>query len=73
MDKYSGDGVLGNDKIPGVAKEVGGWTGGDTDEAIDSFIQQIFWASIMWQTLGWVAGGDTAENRTVWILPSWSL
>ena len=42
MDKYSGDGVLGNDKIPGVAKEVGGWTGGDTDEAIDSFIQQIF-------------------------------
>lgn len=34
MEKYSGDEVLGNDNIQGVAREIGGWTGGDIDEVI---------------------------------------
>lgn len=42
MDKYSRDGVLGNAKIQGEAREVGGWTGGDTDEVVHLFLQQIF-------------------------------
>lgn len=43
VDKYSGDGVLGNDKSSvGVAREVNGWTASDTDEVIHSFAHQIF-------------------------------
>lgn len=34
MEKYSGDEVPGNDKIQDVAREIGGWTGGDIDEVI---------------------------------------
>lgn len=34
MEEYSGDGVPGDDKIQGVAKEIGGWTRGDIDEFI---------------------------------------